>query len=110
MTAARKPRSPEYIERKRVREAEKRRIAREAKGFASAAEFRKFAAAQVRKMQSARVQPSASKRKAAPAVNVPGETYEQFRARGGKVEVLPSLIGTNPGPQPARHYAKASWS
>ena len=44
MTAARKPRSPEYIERKRVREKEKRRIAREAKGFASAAEFRKFAA------------------------------------------------------------------
>ncbi len=104
MTATRKPRSPEYIERKRVREAERRRVAREALGFKSAEEFRKFASDQVRKMQSDRIQPSLSKRQKMAAAVRPGQTFEDWKAGGGVVEVVPSLIGNNPGPPPARHY------
>ena len=105
MTAARKPRSPEYIERKRVREKEKRRIAREARGFASGEEFRVFALAQARKLRAARtvIHPSVAKRQKMAAVSVPGETVEQFLARGGRVDVLPGFA-PKPGPMPARHY------
>ena len=104
MTAARKPRSPEYIERKRVREAEKRRLAREARGFASAEEFRVFALAQARKLRAARtvIQPSVAKRQKLQAVNKPGPSFEDWKANGGVVEVLPTQWGTNPGPAPVR--------
>ena len=105
MTAARKPRSPEYIERKRVREAEKRRVAREAKGFASVEEMRKFAAAQARKTRLARLaatQPSVSKRQPAQAASIRGETSAEWEANGGVVEVLPSQWDTKPGPAPVR--------
>ena len=106
MTAARKPRSPEYIERKRVREAEKRRVAREAKGFASVEAFRKFAAEQAYKIRAARlalIQPSIAKRQTMMAANKPGETVDEFLARGGRVDVLPGFAH-KPGPPPARHY------
>lgn len=105
MTAARKPRSPEYIERKRVREKEKRRLAREAKGFASADEMRKFAVEKARQIRASRlnvIQPSIAKRNTMVAANVPGQTVEDFLAEGGKVEVLPTQWGTNPGPAPVR--------
>lgn len=95
MTAERKPRSPEYIERKRVREKEKRRLAREAKGFASAEEMRKFAVEKARQIRAARlnvIQPSIAKRNTMVAVNVPGQTVEDFLRSGGKVEVLPSTL------------------
>ena len=104
-----KARSPEYIERKRVREAEKRRIAREAKGFSSAEEFRRFALAQARKLRAARtvIQPSIAKRQKLQAVNKPGQSFEDWKANGGVVEVLPTQWGTNPGPAPVRHFPKA---
>ena len=110
MTAARKPRSPEYIERKRVREAEKRRVAREAKGFASVEAFRKFAAEQAYKIRAARIaatQPSVSKRQPAQAASIRGETSAEWEANGGAVEVLPSQWDTKPGPAPVRHFPKA---
>lgn len=109
MTAARKtkPRSPEYIERKRVREAQKRRIAREAKGFASVEAFRKFAAEQAHKLRAARlavIQPSIAKRQTMQAVNKPGETVEQFLAKGGVIERLPGYTHTTySGGLPVRH-------
>ena len=108
-TAARKPRSPEYIERKRVREAERRRVGREAKGFASAEEMRKFAVEKARQIRAARlavIQPSIAKRQTMQAANKAGETVEQFMARGGRVDVLLGFAH-KPGPLPARHFPKA---
>ena len=110
MTAARKPRSPESLEKRRAAKREASRIAREARGFASLEEMRKFAAAQARKTRMARIaatQPSVSKRQPAQAASIRGETSAEWEANGGVVEVLPSHWGTNPGPPPARHFPKA---
>lgn len=109
MTAERKPRSPEYIERKRAREKEKRRLAREAKGFASAEEMRKFAVEKARQIRAARlhaIQPSIAKRQNMQAANKPGQTVEEFLAEGGKIEVLQGFEH-KPGLSPARHYTSA---
>jgi len=107
MTAARKtkPRSPEYLEQRRNAKREERRIAREARGFASVEEMRKFAAVQAAKTRAARlhvIQPSIAKRNTMVAANVPGQTVEDFLRTGGKVEVLPTYWDTKPGPAPAR--------
>lgn len=104
--AGRKPRSAEYIERKRVREAERRRVAREAKGFATVEAFRKFACEQARKTRAARlavIRPSTLKTLAMQSANAPGETVEQFLARGGVIHRCPGFTGIKPGPIPARH-------
>lgn len=104
--AGRKPRSPEYRAIRLAREKERRRLAREAKGFASVEAFRKFAAEQARKTRAARlavIQPSIAKRQTMDAAKKPGETVEQFMARGGRVEVLPGFTHKS-GPVPARHY------
>ena len=109
-TATRKPRSPEYIERKRVREKEKRRLAREAKGFASAEEMRKFAVEKAHKLRAARlnvIQPSIAKRQTMQASSIRGQTSAEWEANGGVVEVLPTQWGTNPGPAPVRYFPKA---
>lgn len=106
MTAARKPRSPEYLEERRNAKREERRIAREARGFASVEEMRKFAAVQAAKTRAARlavIQPSIAKRQNMQAANKQGETVEEFLARGGVIHRCPGFKH-KPGPMPARHY------
>lgn len=110
MTTKTRIRSDEYIARKRERAREKRRKAREALGFKSAAEFRKFAAAQAAKLKAARnpivIQPSVARRQAMERDTRPGETVEQFMARGGRVDVLPGFQSRQSGPMPVRSWDK----
>ena len=90
-------RSPEYIERKLRRDAEKRKAAREALGFKSAQEFRAFAQRKALELIAARkaaakpvaVQPSIAKRQAMQANTGPLMSSTEWEAKGGLPEASP---------------------
>lgn len=103
-------RTREQLDRRNAEKREARRIAREARGFASIETMRKFMAEQAAKTRSARfavIQPSVAKRQAMQAASIRGATSAEFEANGGVVEVLPTYWDSRPGPAPARHYPKA---
>jgi len=98
-------RTREQLDRRNAEKREARRIAREARGFASVEEMRKFAAEQAAKTRSARfavIRPSLAKCQAMKAASIRGKTSAEFEANGGVVEVLPTYWDTKPGPAPAR--------
>lgn len=111
------PQTPEYLALRRARMRERRRMAREALGFKSAAEFRDYAQRKAFELRAARkaagqlvITPSIAKLQAervAPAPEAPAETVEQFLARGGQVETLPGFTPRNDGPLPVRSFAAA---
>lgn len=104
-----KVRSEAYKERRRAYDRARRKREREAAGGKSRAEWLAFVKEQAAKTKAARtavvVQPSVAKRQAVQANTGPGETVEQFLARGGKVERIPGYSGTiyTTG-IPARHF------
>lgn len=103
---ARKPRvrSEAHKEQQRAYHRERRRKQREAAGAMDRTQWIAFVAAQAAKAKPVVViQPSIAKRQTMQAANNPGETVEQFLARGGRVDVLPGFA-PKPGPMPARHY------
>lgn len=87
-------RTPESMERRRIRDRERHRKAREARGVKSREEWLEFLREQRAKRAQMVIQPSVSRQQTARLSNKPGETVEEFLARGGQVETLPGYAGT----------------
>lgn len=103
-------RTPEQMERNRQGAAERRRKKREAEGSRDREQWRAFVRRQAEARKAAGVQPVVHRRArvVAEVNDKPAETIEQFRARGGKVEVIPGYTHTTyTAGLPVRHYAKA---
>lgn len=100
-------RTPEQMERNRLYAIERRNRKREEAGALDRAQWIEFVRKQAEVRRAAGVQPVVRRARpvAAPSTG-PCETVDQFRARGGVVDVLPGFA-YRPGPIPARHYARA---
>lgn len=86
-------RSPAEMERRRVQSRERRARLKAQAACRTAEELAAFIAQQKAKAQMV-IQPSVSKQQTARLANVPGETVEEWIARGGQVETLPGYTGT----------------
>lgn len=87
-------RTPEGLERRRIRDRARRKKEREARGANTRQEWLDFVRAQRAKKAALVIQPSVSKQQTARLANVPGQTVEQWIAKGGQIERLPGYTGT----------------
>lgn len=105
-----------YLQRRREQDRARYERAREANGRKSRAEWLAFVRDQAEKAKAARtpivIQPSVAKRREMQADTRPGETVEQFLARGGHVDVLPGFQSPPmSGPIPVRSWDRpGAWA